>query len=143
MQPKPKPQWNFHLELNDPLTTDQLIQALGLQGIKNFQARETSRNHEGVIVTQELARKIWSHTSGQATCTGDCCQTPGAPRHTRWEDLDPLQQDSFMENVALFMEVCRQDQYEIVLGFADEQFDQVALESCRTSSPPPVQNDSK
>ena len=88
-------QRHFHLDLQEPHDALRVAEALRQANIETWEVREVSPNHDGVILTQALARGIWQQETGQIRCEGHCRNEPGAPQHMTWEELSTDQQETF------------------------------------------------
>ena len=126
-------QRHFHLDFRKPHDAMRVAEALRQANIETWEVREVSPNHDGVILTQALARGIWQQETGQIRCEGHCRNEPGAPQHMTWEELSADQQATFTSDIAHFMEAGRQAQYRPERDSLDDddKFDGVALHDCR------------
>ena len=125
--------------------TGRVAEALRQANIETWDVREVSPNHDGVILTQALARGIWQQETGQIRCEGHCRNEPGAPQHMTWEELSTDQQETFTSDLAHFpdhfpdhfREAGRQAEYRPERDSLDDDdmFDGIALHDCRPSPP--------
>ena len=125
-------QHHFHLTLREPHDAPQVAEALRQAGIETWEVEEVSPKHGGIIITQELARWMWEHLTGQVRCEGHCRNEPGAPQHMTWEELSTEQQAAFTSDMAHFVEAGRQEELRLERDSLDEDdnFDGVALYDC-------------
>ena len=120
-----------YIELKDPCSPEQLHQALEAAGLKVWETREVSKNHDGVIITDTLLQGIWRHETDYARCHGHCIKQQGR-LHVPYDDLTPDQRDAFAHTVANFMEFSRQTSYNPEQLLLDEEdFEKIALKSCK------------
>ena len=130
-------QQHFHLDLRKPHDALRVAEALRQAGIETWEVREVSPNHDGVILTQALARGIWQQYTGQIRCEGHCRNEPGAPQHMTWEELSTDQQETFTSDLAHFPDhfrgAGRQAEYRPERDSLDDddEFGGVALHDCR------------
>ena len=82
-------QRHFHLDLREPHDALRVAEALRQANIETWEVREVSPNHDGVILTQALARGIWQQETGQIRCEGHCRNEPGAPQHMTGRNSPP------------------------------------------------------
>ena len=121
--------------------TGRVVEALSQANIETWEVREVSPNHDGVILTQALARGIWQQETGQIRCEGHCRNEPGAPQHMTWEELSTDQQETFTSDLARFpdhyRDAGRQAEYRPERDSLDDddKFDGIALHDCRPSPP--------
>ena len=80
--------------------TGRVAEALRQAGIETWEVREVSPNHDGVILTQALAKGIWQQETGEIRCDGHCRNEPGAPQHMTREELSTDQQETFTSDLA-------------------------------------------
>ena len=113
----------MYIELRDPAGPEEVRAALENAGLQLNGLRGVTRNQDGYILTDLLARGIWEHETSLNQCLeknpGRC---PGIPVHRDWTQLSETQQEEFIKRYAGFLESCRQDQLmpEILLRDCDE-----------------------
>ena len=122
----------FHIDLMEPATAQAVVAALRQAGIEAWESREVSPNHDGVIITELLAKGIWEQETGQSLCPGKDCpgDVMGNP-HRRYEDLSEEQREIFTRSVAAFMERSRLHDYAPSLSLNQNDFQGIALGHCR------------
>ena len=119
----------YYFETETDMTEPELGLALENAGIKAVNARRTTLNHDGVIITETLANGIWNHETGYDYCNDDC--RGQVKTHTEWNQLSPEQRDTFTKRLIGFMENSRIDQFSTAESMEyDQEFANIALERC-------------
>ena len=109
---------NFYLNTSGA-DADKIQEALRAAGIETLVVRETTPNHDGIIITETLAAGIWDHESGAARCQDPVDQECG---HRKWDQLSQEQRDEFTKELASFYEYQRIErmQLSVLLEFSEE-----------------------
>lgn len=109
-------------------TTEALTNALQSAGIPVNEVRTTSINHDGIIITELLAKGTWNHGTGQAYCQA----TPQKPcTHLEWDQLSETQKGLFIRHMAAFLEYCGQEKFvPLSMVEDDEEFEGIRLTKC-------------
>ena len=119
----------YYFETATEMTEPELRLVLERAGVQAVDARLTTVNHNGVIITETLAKGIWNHETGYDQCNGGC--NGQAKSHTGWDRLSPEQRGAFTRRLAEFMDHSRADQFSAAESIADDAgFESVALKPC-------------
>ena len=126
--PHPGPADRFYLELDSATDPAAIRKALADAGITVPLCQAATQQHNGYILTEQMARTAWEEDSGYSRCQGECRDQED--RHHSWDELDQFQKDAYLKNYAMFTEVIRTQ----VLALPDllqnrDEFDEVLLVS--------------
>ena len=119
----------YYFETTTNMTEQELKLTLEKAGIKTTDARRTTLNNDGIIMTETLAKGIWNHETGFNDCNETCKDQ--TQKHTEWDQLSAEQRDSFSQRLAEFLENSRVEQFSTLESMEnDEEFAKVAIERC-------------
>ena len=117
---------NLYLEFSEPVERQAVNEALARAGLTVSDSRAVTKNNDGYIITNLLAKGIWNHESDSTNCAGPC---PETKKHLEWEELSPDQQQTFMSSFAQFLTKYTSEELMLNLLLEDEDdFEGVALD---------------